>query len=323
MGSIPEGISGSRGAAILGLSQWATPVQVWLDIMEHRKPGFCVSHGFKVPDPVEGAPLRWGLAFEEAVIQLALEFTREEGIYQREHLYRHPENDFITCHIDGMYGSSFNSDYNQRILHEGKTTNIRSFREKWGEPGSDRIPQEYQIQTQLQMMCAEAHMNIVSVLVFPQMVDEWEKLDITPDIIDCNKWAVALAEMGYFHQYKINADPGLQEIMLITFKEWWEEYVMGETPPPAKTYDDIRRLVIAPKGTIVATENVARMSAEYKQINDELSRLKKRKDQLKTMICSHMSEQSDVPIDDDSQEKWILRDSVGRKLHSYSGKQFR
>jgi predicted phage-related endonuclease len=36
----PINISASRGAAILGLSDYQTPVQVWLQIMESRDPGF-------------------------------------------------------------------------------------------------------------------------------------------------------------------------------------------------------------------------------------------------------------------------------------------
>ena len=50
MGSIPVGISASRGAAILGLSQYKTPVAAWLELMESIEPGFCEQHGYKVPE---------------------------------------------------------------------------------------------------------------------------------------------------------------------------------------------------------------------------------------------------------------------------------
>jgi predicted phage-related endonuclease len=67
---------------------------------------------------------------------------------------------FITCHIDGMYEDIV------PVLHEGKTTSSYTFREKWGEPGTNMVPREYFIQVQHQMMLTNTKKAIVSVLVF-------------------------------------------------------------------------------------------------------------------------------------------------------------
>lgn len=327
MGSKPSGISGSRAAAILGLSNWSTPVDAWLKIMEELESGFCVANGFIKPERKDSAIFRWGLAFEDAIIDVA-ESLSGVSIRSREKLFHYKEYEHINCHVDGIYKNN--------IIHEGKTTNNKTFREKWGEPGTDRLPQEYQIQVQHQMICTGLKQVIISVLVFPRMVDEWEAdgysisknsiYSIRRDDKPCAtpyEWSHSLKSMGYFHQYVVHRNEQLQRLMLEFYFDFWNNHVVKKTPPNPYTYDDIKRLVVAPKGTIIADDDICRHSQEYKQITTEVGILNKRKDQLKTIILNSMRGKADVPIDDDSVEKWILRDTEGRKLHSYDGKTFR
>lgn len=319
--SKPINISASRGAAILGLSKWQTPVSSWLKIMESRKPGFCEKNNYEMPAYEENASMRWGSGFESAIIELA-ENRQDKDIIEREKYSSASEDEIITCHQDGRYQSS-------NMLHEGKTTTIYQFRDEWGEPGTDRLPIEYQIQAQHQMICTGAEKVIVSVLVFPRRPDEWEEAGYS--IIDnriCynNKfyqhprtWACPLAEMGYFHQYVIEANPQLQELMINNYRDFWQNHVLAATPPVPKSYDDIKSMVMAPKGTILASEEIAAYMAEYKQIKSELSGagpLAKRAEQIKVYVLNWMREMHGI-TDDDSTDKWILRDNTGRKLASY------
>ena len=50
MGSNPRGISGSRAASILGLSEWATVFQTWQEIKEEQVPGFNSLAGYVMPE---------------------------------------------------------------------------------------------------------------------------------------------------------------------------------------------------------------------------------------------------------------------------------
>lgn len=183
MGSRPIGISASRGAAVLGLSQFSTRVDVWAQIMEDRCAGFCATHGIVPPEPVSNAAIRWGLGFESAVIQLA-EIARGMPIGSREALVELHRLDMhlgcsipadvpITCHLDGLYSDG--------VIHEGKTTSAFAFRDAWGEPGTDRIPRAYAVQVQHQMLCSGATSAVVSVLVFPTRTDEWEEMGLRID----------------------------------------------------------------------------------------------------------------------------------------------
>jgi len=333
MGSLPVGLSASRGAAILGLSEWSTPLEVWQKIMEAREPGFNEKNGYSLPEFKEGAPLRWGLAFEDAVIRLSEEAHGLDIVY-REKLFTALNHDYITCHIDGWYGGSVSSP-----LHEGKTTSSFIYRKKWGEPGTDKIPRNYQVQVQHQMLCTGADETIVSVLIFPKMVDEWEKegiqvknndaggwfLHTENNIISLNDWARVLSEMGFFHQYPIKRNQELIDLMIEKYKAFWNDHILPGQPPEPQNYDDIKRLTPEPVGTIIATEQLERWAREYREIGEELGSkgsLKKRRDQLKVLILDWMRKQDSV-MDEASRDKTLLMDSRGHKLISYNGRVFR
>jgi len=317
MGSLPRGISASRGAAVLGLSAWTSPVEIWLQIMEERKPGFCKGNGFEEPAPIEGAPLRWGLAFEGAIIyraEIGANLKIDPDSYEK--FFSHPDHDFITCHVDGLYEDG-------KTIHEGKTTSSFYFRDNFGEPGSDRVPKSYQIQVQHQMMTAGRPDSILSVLVFPDRVDSYEEAGLELDMVDPMIWSSVLVQMNHFHQYGIEADPDLQKMMIEAYLDFWEVHVLGETPPEPEKYSDVVKLVTDPQGTIVADEFIESLASEYHTINAESRSINKRKDQLKTKLVDYMRKNAEKSIEEDSVEKWILRDRTGKKLHQFDGKRFR
>ena len=353
MGSLPIGLSASRAAAILGMSPWATSFSVWQDIMEARHPnmegkGFNAARDYDYT-PFEGnASTRWGTAFEDAVIKLAEEragmiITDREGEYSASDL------DYVTCHIDGAYkGNPVEELFKMETfpprppLHEGKTTTSYGYSDKWGEPGSDRIPVEYQLQVQHQMLCTGADECIVSVLVFPKRPEEWEAegYEVIPQsdgtyligrkiengdykgcghIIYPEIWAQSLAQMGFFHQYVVKSDPDLQSLMLDKYRVWWTKYVIGETPPAPANYADIRAMITAPVGTIIVDDQTSRWFKEYKDIGSEIGKSgnsAKRQEQLKTLILDH-ARGLESTLDTESTDKWIFMDGKGQKLGSY------
>jgi len=343
MGSTPTGISGSRAAAVLGMSPWQTPFQVWQDIMEKMEPGFNAAKGYDYT-PFEGnASTRWGLAFEDSIIRLAERNSLMKprhgygAIIDREREFKVEGREYITCHIDGKYEHA-------EALHEGKTTTDRAFAAGWGEPGTEKIPLEYQVQVQHQMLCTGAKEAIVSVLVFPRQPQDWEadgyKIDrreiaqdnnpendlIRHDIVLPNgdymwpeKWADILSYMGFFHQYIIPANVELHEIMLEEYRKWWDEHILKATPPRPSNYDDIRAMFTAPTGTIVVDDDTSRWFHEYKDIGREIGsggNLSKRQNQLKTLILERAA-QLESTLDDESTDKWVFRDERGKKLGSY------
>ena len=313
-------VSATRGAAILGMSPYMTQFAAWQNIMERRQPGFNAAHKYDYEEFEGNTSTRWGKAFEDAIIKLS-EARYGYTILDREYHAFHPDHDYIHCYLDGKYTSMEDG----LTLHEGKTTTAYGFGDKWGEPGTDKIPVEYQIQVQHQMLCTGADSVIVSVLVFPKRPDDWEETGIVPDennylVNDvAARWSRVLDEMGYFHQYTIPANRDLQALMLDKYKEWWTRYVLTETPPEPADYSDIRSMITEPVGTIIVDDDTARWFTEYKSIGSEIGitgSLAKRRDQLKVLILKN-ARALESTLDDESTDKWIFRDDQGNKLGSY------
>jgi hypothetical protein len=349
MGSQPRGISASRGAAVLGLSEFQTPLEVFQLIMEEREPGWNKAHNYALPDAPDNAAIRWGTAFEDAIVELA-ERAQGNKITDREREYscnavdkenslpiiyvgEGEEKNYITCHIDGHYIDNVARPLG--ILHEGKTTSTFTFRDKWGEPGTDRIPRTYQVQVQHQMLCTGAEEAVVSVLVFPETPDKWEAMgwelyhmdgygwhmrnnQISPTGIRSNNvkfWAEILWEMGYFHQYPVKANSEAQRLMVEAYREFWHKHVLTGIPPEPRNYEDVKRLFPEPKSTIVVPDYIERKIAEYKGITEETANGKKRKDRLKMIVTKYA--QAHIGIEDDeSKEAMIFHNGSGDKLGS-------
>ncbi len=327
------GISATRASAILGLNQWKSPLLAWQEICEKIRPGFNKERGYLLPEYEDKAVFRWGKAFENSIIDLADALKPDGKIGNRENLVSTQSTPAALAFIDGQY-----SDY---ALHEGKTTNARAFGMKWGDPGTDRIPQEYQVQVQHSMMCGGMERAIVSLLVFPRPVDEWESegwsvisRDHGPWFIESEDkkncilttfWAATLSQMGYFHQYPVEANPDTQKLLREMYADFWNRYVLTEKEPEVTDYDDIRRVFTSPKGTLVVSADVAEWMREYRNINAEIGKsghLEKRKDQLKTQILVFAKKETTV-ADDESQEKIIFMDEAGHKVGQFDGKTFR
>ena len=317
MGSTPSLLSASRGAAILGLSNFNTQASTWLKIMEDRNPGFCTANACEAPVHTESVIFDMGHAFEDSVIELA-ELTRGKKIIDPERFYKHEDLPFVTCHIDGRY------DVWPGVLHEGKHTTSSIFHEKWGDPGVDGlVPVDYQIQVQHQMACTGAEAAIISVLVLPIRQTEFIRV---PNAEQALNMAHVFNEMGLFHQYEIARDDDKIKEMLEAYTEFWNKNILEQVPPDPANYADIRKLFKAPKGTVVASEEIELLSDEYKQITQEVKQIDSRKDQIKKMIIDYGREEglkNGFDIDDDTAEKMKIVNSRGHKLHTFGKKGFR
>ena len=330
-----SGISATRASAILGLNQWKTSLLAWQEICEKIRPGFNAERGYILPEREDKAVFRWGKVFEDAIVLLAQD-ERGQPIENREGLVITQDIPAAFAYIDGLYSDG--------TLHEGKTTFIRAYDKKWGEPGTDRIPQEYQVQVQHSMMCGGLDHAIVSLLVFPRPVDEWEEegweIEKEPDLEFYNiyrdgnngaqfirpiDWATPLSAMGYFHQYPVDANLDTHKLLREFYADFWERYVLTEKEPDITDYEDIRRVFTAPKGVLVVSGDTAEWMREFREITKETGDsgfLAKRKTELKTRILEFARDETTV-ADDEAQEKIVFMDSTGKKVGQFDGKTFR
>lgn len=135
------GIGGSDAAAVLGLSKWKTPYQVWLE-----------KRGESVPIEETQAML-WGHLLEPVIRQQYAERTgrtvRVLGGVIRDSKYP-----FMLANPDGI------TDCHR--LFEAKTARTAN---DWGEPGTDEVPHNYLIQVQHYLAITKLQVADIAVLI--------------------------------------------------------------------------------------------------------------------------------------------------------------
>lgn len=154
-----SGIGGSDIAAIVGLNQYKTPMQIWESKVN------------PVQDEVTSEPAYWGNVLEDVV---AKEYAKRTGrkVQRINTQLRHRDFDFAVANIDRAV---INPDICGNVrwkdgklttdrLLECKTANGFSVKQ-WGEVGSDQVPDSYLIQCQWYMGVTGASICDLAVLI--------------------------------------------------------------------------------------------------------------------------------------------------------------
>lgn len=139
-------IGGSDVAAILGISPWRTPLEVYLDKVQPR---------IKPVDPGKQKVFTRGQRMEPYVIDLLSEETGLEIIH-RGNRYIHRDYGFIAAEIDAEAASGENIEI--------KT--VSPFKAKeWGEVQTDAIPVHYTAQAMHGLMVTNKQVCVFGVLI--------------------------------------------------------------------------------------------------------------------------------------------------------------
>jgi len=190
-------LGGSDIGAILGLSKYRTPLQVWQEKVGQELP------------KQDSMQLRFGNFAEEFI---ASEYARQTGTQVIEHPepFIHPEYSFLSGHVDRfvmeptntLFGS--NGELNTKTLLECKTANPFA-KDEWGEIGTDEVPMSYLVQ------CA-----------WYLLLTRCERADL----------AVFFSSSD-FRVYTIHKDIQLERLLLDAAVQFWQGYVLTKTPPPS------------------------------------------------------------------------------------------
>lgn len=139
------GIGGSDVAAILGLSKWRTPLEVYQDKRGEIEP------------QADNDAMRWGRYLEPVVRQAYADQTGNE-VRALADMVRHSKHRFMIANLDGFVIPPAGP----RRVFEAKTARTS---DGWGEPGSDQIPQPYLLQVQHYMAVTGFVVADVAVLI--------------------------------------------------------------------------------------------------------------------------------------------------------------
>lgn len=253
------GIGGSDVAAILGLSKYKSPYELWLDKTA------------RIPvDNSASEASYWGTTLEDIV---AKEYATRNGVkVQRVNkTLVHPQFTWARANIDRAIINPIISG-NVRIkdgklttdsILECKTAN-QYLAKLWGDEQSESIPDYYLTQCQWYMgITGTLHCGL-GVLIGGQR----------------------------FRSYQIAFDPELFEMLLQECSTFWHQHVIADVPPAPTTFDDVthRWSQHEAGSALSADDELVNLITEYKDLNATIKEAGKELDDLKLQICARMED---------------------------------
>jgi len=212
-------LGASDMAAVLGISPFATAYDVWAE-----KTG-------RIEGKAETEAMRLGKRFEPAILDEAEERL---GILER--------NVWLTKKSSG---SPLASTLDARLVAGGFPVEAKRCRssEAWGEAGTDEIPDYYNVQVQVQMLCSETDLAHL----------------------------VALLDGETFVFYRIPRSDEIIKIIVDRAFEFWNKNVIGGEPPAesAPSEETFKKLRREPASIVPVDEAGAAAVAEWNAARDE------------------------------------------------------
>lgn len=178
------GIGGSDAAAVLGLDPWRSPLDIWRSKVEPAPPTEDEIFLFKL-----------GHLLEPVIAGLYTAQTERECFSPVPEIVQHLEFPEIVGSPDRL------------APQDGRVIELKSehqFADKFGDPGSDQVPDHYIVQA--------AHYMAVANL---------------------DRCDVAVLHGGYkFAIYQLRRDLDLERSMIEQLRDWWHAYVVKKVEPP-------------------------------------------------------------------------------------------
>ena len=259
-------IGGSDIGAILGLSRFKTPLEVWME-----KTG-------KETKKADSLPLRFG-SFAEGFV--ASEYSRSTGfeLLNDESVRIHPNFSFMSAHIDRYVLDKTavqNNHCPTRIL-ECKTANPFASGD-WGEAGSDEVPMSYLCQC-----------------VWYMAITGIDQCDLA-----------VLFGNSDFRIYEIARDRDLENIVLEKAALFWNDYVLKDIPPPASSIADCQTLFRKGNSnkSLEASKEILELTKQLHQLNHDIEVREAEVISIKQSIMAHMGEAETLTFEGKTLATW-------------------
>lgn len=241
-------LGGSDFAAVIGVSPFHTPVELWK-----------LKTGRTDPKPVSAARARMfkrGKKLEPYVLDMLLDKLREQGLtvqlVARNQRYVDPEHPFLSVEIDfelritGTVSINGQELHLQDVLVNGDAKTVHGFaRRKWGDEETEDIPTEYAAQFMggLMVTPGERPLCIVAALI-------------------------GLDDVGI---YWLKRDEEVIAAMRPKLVDFWVNHVIEDQAPDPLRYSDIKELYpLDNGGTVEATETVAEKIEQLRRLRIEV-----------------------------------------------------
>lgn len=251
------GIGGSDVAAMLGLSQYATPYTLWLD-----------KTGRDSGDTDISEPAYWGNTLEDIV---AREFAKRSGNkVQRVNQILVGDEPWMLANIDRAV---VNREISGRVyLKDGRLTTDQILECKtangflaklWGDT-DESVPDYYMTQCQWYLGITDTAVCHMAVLIGGQS----------------------------FRMYQIQRDDELIGMLQDQARTFWHDYVLANQPPDPTTLSDCaHRWAMHTDGQVHdADDEMAVLISEYKALGEAIKEAETNRDEMKLEIVKTMQE---------------------------------
>ena len=248
-----KGICGSDAAGVCGVSQWKTPVKVYLD---------------KISDFIsqEENPLFERGHILEPLVRDYFSSITNKDVKLQKNIIKDDKNPFMLGHVDGYLPE-------EKAIVEIKTANFFS-KSEWGEAFTDQIPNDYLVQVQHYLTVC----NMLKAYVVVLFGDEKMLNLLAAFVKRCGVMEVLKEDLPLDIQiYKVNSHDVLSKRLVEIEKAFWFDHVQKRQAPNYETIDDL--LALFPQAQsgkkIVATQEdfeVIREIQEEEQILKEITK---------------------------------------------------
>lgn len=198
------------------------------------------------------------------------EYARRMGVIISEpEIKFHNEKSFAFANIDGLV--------NDEYILECKTSHFSKAHE-WGEEFTDQIPLYYL--TQVAWYC---------------FVYDLDRADIA-----------VLIGGNDFRIYHYHRNKHLENKIVNRAEQFWYNNIVNKTPPDPREYSDLAKLYTNPQETeIVATEDIVKKIDVIRNIEEQINKLEKQKQQYKIDVMNYIGENS------------YLKDPLGNQIATW------
>lgn len=284
-----QGIGGSDVAAVLGLSPYKTPLDVWND-----KLGLSEDH-----EPSEAA--YWGTTLEDTV---AKEFQKRTGykVQRVDHQFSDPENAWMICNIDRAI---VNPKIAARVRPLKTEKEIQTYAELTGVERPINTDIAFEAKT------AGAYLN---KLWGPSQELEIQQGNVTTEHViplyyeTQVQWYCGILKLrgmylgvliggSDYRMYWIESRPDVFEAIKEKCKTFWFENVLKKVPPEPTNIKDVLKLYGKTNGeTLEAQGDLVVDVGEYVRVDGQIQELNKQKNALKNKVCCQMKDFEAVSI---------------------------
>ena len=232
-----SGIGGSDVAAILGLSPWRSPLDVYYDKTEPLDP-----HAVDASPVGEDRALYWGTVLEAEIARAYTAVTgRKLTRYNR--LLQHPDYPWAIGDVDRLVvpengKRAFNPKTGE--IYTDRAVEIKNSRykgEEWGDDGSDVIPVWYYCQVQWYMM----------------LMPTVEIIDTAP--LFCGQ---------DFQRFPVSRDDDFIAKMFPPVRDFYENNIEKRIPPAPRSLEDVAKLY--PSANVPKITASAELEADVREL---------------------------------------------------------